>query len=231
MNVRLLIQNAYRWAEIVAETGEYVSSVQLETGLNLFNKIIRRESINGHLIPLETKETFSIPQGTREYQLDGWTKLEKVQFNLGDVLIDVKMLSLNDYRNNSRITNSSGIPYICYPRRNLSGIALEIFFSLGATYDFTIDGFKSLVELELEDELQGVDKFMQDYIEIRLAINLQQFYQLVPNVELMGLLREYKVAFKDIKSVRIDVNTHNNDSSDFPYSQTAQLSIGRGWSP
>jgi len=127
MNVRLLIQQAYRWAEILAETGETASSSQLTTGLNILNKILRRVSIDGIEIPLITSETFTLSAGQNTFDLDNWTRLLRVQYDLGNIKMDLQMMSLNDYRNGSRVINTTGIPYIAYPKRTSTGITLEIF--------------------------------------------------------------------------------------------------------
>jgi len=231
MNVRLLIQQAYRWAEIIAETGESADSDQLTTGLNLFNKILRRISIDGVEIPLLTTEDFTLVQGQDFFDLDGWTKLMKVQYLLGGVKIGIRLLTLEQYRNSARIQTSSGIPYVGYPQRTTTGIQLLLFFKPSSDYTMTVDGYKLLTKVTLDDDLTGVTEFMQDFLEIALAFDLQQFYQLQISPYLIQQKEMYLKKFDNVKEKRIDMFTHRNYTDDLIYSETPYLNLSNGWLP
>lgn len=231
MQIRLLIQQAYRWAEILAEEGEEASSTQLNTGLNLFNKMVRRISIDGIEIGLISSEQFNLTAGVETFDLPDYTKLEKVQYKLGGIRFDIRLLSLNQYRNYSRILNNSGIPYVGYPQRTPTGISLQLFFKPVENYELFVDGYKTLPELTLEDTPTDIEKFMEDYLEIQLASDLRDFYQKPPNVYLVRQVEMYVTKLKNIKEHRIDVHTHLTNTDDMIYAKTPWLNLSGGWMP
>lgn len=231
MNVRLLIQQSYRFAEIIAEDGENVDSRQLNTGLLLFNRLLRRVSIDGIQIPLISTETFTLIPDQRNFVLDGWTKLEKVQYLLGGVKLDIRLLNLNEFRRESRIQTTASIPYAAYPKRTPTGIDLLLFFAPSTDYEMTVDGYKLLLEATLETNLANIELFMSDYLETQLAIDLQSFYQLTPNLYLATQIESYLKKFKNIKEERIDVYTHRLSKDNDIYRDTPYLNLSGGWVP
>ena len=231
MQVRLLIQQAYRFAEILAEEGENADSIQLNRGLFLFNRLVRQVSITGQSIPLLTTEDFNLVQGQQNFLLPGWVDITKAQYLLGGVKLDIRLLSLNSFRDAARIQTVGSIPYIGYSKRTPTGIDLFLFFSPSTDYVMTIDGYKSLIEATLETDLADIDLFMSDYLETQLARDLQDFYQLTPSPYLVSQVEKYLNAFKDLKEDRIDVVTHRRSKDDLIYSETPYLNLSGGWSP
>lgn len=230
MLANILIQNSYRWAEIIAETGESPDADQLTTGLNIFNKLLRKISTDGNEIPLLTNEEINVPQGTEVLTLDGWIKLTKVQYDLGSVRYDVKLLTLNEFLNKSRIQNNSGIMYIGYPLRTPTGIDLQLFFKPSRDYDMFLWGYKILSTVTLATDLSGIELFMQDYLEIQLAVDLQQFYQLKPSPYLVSQVSDYLKKFERLKEKRIDCYGMSLGTGNL-FDSLPDLNIGRGYSP
>lgn len=229
MNVKLLIQEAYRFSQILAQDGEFASSAELNTGLSLFNKLLRRVSIDGAEIPITTKEDFTLPIGGSEIVLDGWIEILKAQYNLGSILFDIVLLDVNQYRNAARITNTSGIPYVGYARRTSTGITLELFFKPNSDYPMTLDGYKNLTQVTIDQNLSDVSEFMQDYLQIQLAIDLRNFDKLSPNPYLTKQVNMYLEKLKGIKEIRTDVKTHKSQNTYSVYEDTPYLNLSGGW--
>ncbi len=229
MNVRLLIQQAYRWAEILAEDGETASATQLNTGLNLLNKILRQISIDGYEIPLLTSEIVNLVKGSNELNLVGWTKLIKLQYDLGGIKQNIPLVSLNDYRNADSIVTAVGTPYIGYAQRTPTGILLQVFFAASIAYTTYLNGYKTLTNVTIDDSFTDIEEFMADYLELQLARNLQTIYQLKVNPFLAEQLEIYLTKFNRIKPRRIDMVTNKcRDLRDI-YDKTPSLNLGRGY--
>ena len=114
--VKLLIQQAYVFAEIIAEEGEFASATQLNTGLELLNILIRETNITSEEVSLLTFETFFLNSGIDTFDLPDWTEIQKLQYLLGNTRYNVRLLTLDQYLNTARITSSTGIPYIAFPK-------------------------------------------------------------------------------------------------------------------
>lgn len=235
MKVPLLIQQAYRDAQLVAETGETADATQLNTGLRLLNRILALISTDGWEIPLITEESLNLTQGVDTIDLVGWVKLEKVQYLLGNVLFNIRLLSLNDFYNNAVIENSSGIPYLAYPKRTPTGILLRVFLDPSENYTIFIRGYKALNQVTLSDDLEPntISGFMQDYLGYRLSLDLQidaQIEKISP--WLLLKVNEYEQHYKRLKVVRIDVRTDKMGDQEGRETQAiVSWNLGQGWNP
>ena len=207
MNVRLLIQQSYRDAQILAEEGETATSTQLNSGVRLLNRILRRLSTDGFEVPLITEESFTLVNGDSILDLVGWSKLEKVGYFLGDALIDIQLADLNTFYDNAVIRNSSGTPYIAYPKRTPTGINLILFLPPNDDYQIFIRGYKQLPDVVLTDTIDNtsITGFMEDYIGYKLSVDIQIDNQLMTISPWLSLkVKEYEAHFARLKFMRID---------------------------
>ena len=175
MLVSLLVQQAYRDAQLIAEEGESTSSVQLKTGTRLLNRILRLISTDGFEIPLITEESFFLTSGIETLDLPGWSKLEKVGYYLGNILIDIQLQDLYTFYKNAVMRDAPGTPFIGYPKRTPTGISLKLFLPPNTNYQIEIRGYKSLNEVVETDTIDhnSIDGFMEDYLGYRLSYDLQ----------------------------------------------------------
>jgi len=227
MQVRLLIQQAYRDAQIIAEEGENASATQLNSGLRLFNRRVRKISIDGWEIPLITEETTTLPAGVTDLELSGWSKLLKAQYLQGEVKLPITLLDYNTFLDNAVITNSTGIPYTGYQKRTPSGITLKVFFNPNEDYTIFLSGYKSLAEATLETDLSDVEGFLQDYLSYQLSYDLQVDNQLQPSPTILLEIKQYEAKLQRLKVIRVDRIPKNVGSGGD--SSIAAISLGRGW--
>lgn len=235
MKVSLLIQQAYRDAQLLAEEGEDATKVQLNTGTRLLNRILKRISTDGFEIPLITEETLALTQGENTIDLLDWVKLEKVQYLLGETLFNIKLLPLNDYYNNAVLPDSQGIPFIAYPKRTPTGILLRIFLNPSENYTIFIKGYKALNQVLVTDDIDAnsVTGFMEDYLSYLLSIDLQidaQVERISP--WLIFKAAQYEQHYKRLKSVRIDVRRDKMGDDGMRDTQAiVSWNLSQGWSP
>jgi len=228
-NVRLLIQQSYRFGQILAEEGEDASSTQLSQGLILFNQILNKISIDGFEIPLITEETTNLISGQEDLDLPGWIKLLKVQYLQGTVKLPIELLDFNSYLSQSVITQSSGIPTIGYQKRTQTGITLKVFFKPNSDYPLYLTGYKTLINATLETDLAGsIEGFMQDYFLYQLANDLRDYYQMDSLKILLDKLDVYERKFRNLKFIRTDIR-NINIGGDQPDSLAA-INMGGGYS-
>lgn len=207
MEVSLLIQQSYRDANLVAETGETADADQLNTGVLLLNRIIKRISLDGFDIPLISEESFTLTSGSETLDLPGWVELSKVEYFLGDVLVDIKLADLNTYYNNAALRNAPGPPYIAYPKRTPTGILLRMFLPPNEAYEIFIRGYKQIDTVLVNDAIDPntIAGFMEDYLGYLLALDLQINAQIdKPSPYLVMHINRYEAAYKNLKFMRID---------------------------
>lgn len=232
MEVSLLIQQSYRDAQLLAEEGESATSAQLTTGVRLLNRILRKISTDGFEIPLITEETFNLTTGVSILELPGWSKLEKVQYYLGDVLVDIVLQDLNRYYNNAVIRTSSGVPVVAYPKRTPTGITLNVFLKPDQDYEILIRGYKQLTDVVLSDEiaLNSIAGFMEDYIGYLLSIALQIDSQLSTISPWLVLEKEtYETKYERLKFTRIDKRIDKMGDSDGDGRSIIAYGVSHGW--
>lgn len=63
MKASELINDAYRFSNIIAEEGQDLTSTQLRDGVRLLNYIIRNLNIDGEEIALNAQENLILPAG------------------------------------------------------------------------------------------------------------------------------------------------------------------------
>ncbi len=230
MSATLLVQDAYVLAEILAEEGETANAAQITIGLKYLNITIRKINISSDVISLITDEDFNLPADINVFTLTGYTKLLKVQYNLGGIRYDIKLLSLNDFKDRSRIVNNTGIPYIGYPKRTPTGIDLEIFFTPSVPYLMTVTGYKNITEVVSDTILSGIEKFYEDYLLYKLAYRLCNYYQKPIPAGISNEVREYEQEFEKLKVYRIDRKLSILGRGSYNNS-IAAYNIGRGYNP
>ena len=234
MKVALLVQQSYRDAQLVAEEGETATATQIQTGTNLLNRILRRISTDGFQIPLISEETFFLTAGVTTLELAGWSKLEKVLYYLGDVLVDVELAELNTYYDNAVLRNSPGTPYIAYPKRTPTGITLSLFLEPNENYEILIKGYKNIPTVLVSStiELDSIAGFMEDYLGYLLSIDLQinaQLSTISPWLKLKAM--EYEQHFNRLKFQRTDPRVDRmGDEDDGGGKSIIGYGVSGGWS-
>lgn len=231
--VELLIQDAYRFAELLGE-GEIANASELNDGLRWLNIAIREINIDSDERPLLNEEEFTLVAGNEEIELPDWVSILKLQYLLGNTFLDIRILDLNEYLNGARIQSTSGIPVIAYPKRNDTGITLKLFFKPSTDYRMTVHGYKNIPQLATSDTLTGVLDFIQDYLLFKLASDLRTFYNQQPMPFLERRVEMYRERFRQISERRLDsrvLTPRQGGGTQRSHSSMAAFNIGRGWSP
>lgn len=233
ITARQLIQQSYRDAQLIAETGETVQQFQFNSALVLLNRIIRRINITGFIIPLVSEESFNFTPGDEELFLPGWSDVIMFQYYLGDVLVKIPLERIQTYYEIAVIRNNTGVGIIGWKKRVPTGIILKSYFTPDEARDVEIRGTKSLPELTLDDSIDTdtIEFFVADYIGYLLSIDLQMAAQFDRVSQfLIAKKNEYEKQFKKLKNRPIqrkfDMLSDNNSSNTL-----AAYNLGGGWRP
>jgi len=230
--VELLIQDAYRFSEILGE-GEIANADELTVGLRWLNIAIDEINIDGIEIPLLTEEVFAMTLGEETQVLPDWIAITNLQYALGNILLDIDLLTQNEYLKTARIQSTSGVPGVAYPKRTPTGIDLKVFFKPSQAYPMHVHGYKILTQLAVGDTLTGLQNFMKGYLLFKLAADLRTYYNLSAMPSLDTRVALYRERFNHIKERRLDcvVTTAHAGGNKSYRGGIAQYNIGRGWSP
>lgn len=229
MLVNELVQDAYRLAEIIAERGESIDSTQLSTGIRLLNYVISRININADEVSLVTTEEVTLTSGNNTVTLDGWVEILKAQYLMGSLWLDTELVNIFTYRNDARITNNSGIPFLGYEQRTATGITISLFFTPDDSYTFRIDGYKSLQSLAINDDIATKDPFYEQLLLYFLAKEIRKYSQLPDSDYLNDICDDISNRLTDIKQDNNKVKLSNVGGGGGRDLQS--LNLGQGWTP
>lgn len=231
MTVRELINDAYVWANVIASRIEQVDSTELARGLKNLNIIARTISITGEEVGLLSEEQFNLAAGITDVDLPDWVDIQKAQYDLGNVLYNITLLTLNQFKNSARITSATGIPYIAFPQRTSTGITLKLFFHPSVDYLMTVTGYKGITTFtDVDTVLSGVEEFIQDYLLFELAAYTADFHDIPRSIFLSKHLNDVRDRIKSIRSIRTDMVMSTLGRS-LGYLGLPSSNIGRGYWP
>lgn len=229
MNITLLIQLAYRFAQVLAET-EVVDAEQLSIALTLLNIVIDDINIDGIEIPLVSEETIAMTTGSEEVILADWITINRAQFLLGNVYFDVDLLDLESFLNVRRINNNTGIPYVSFSRRTEGGITLLVYFRPSIDYTMTVWGYKNITTVDLTTDLTAIDKFVQNYLIFMLANDIRRYHQMSEDTWLTKRIKRYKKKFANVKDRPINMIKASLGKRG-TVDNLVSLNLGRGYYP
>lgn len=198
MKVAVLIQDAFREANIIAET-EAVTSTDSNVGLRLLNRLIKEININGEEIVLLSSQTFNLTSGSSSITLTNFIELSSVQYNLGSIWVDMSILPLKQFRREANLTNTGGFPYAGFVKRTETDIDLEVYFVPNKDYSLRVDGYKKIGSVTLNDTITGIDSFYDSLLIYKLGERLCGYYDKdIPKL----LHRNYVEVKNKLKSIK-----------------------------
>jgi hypothetical protein len=210
MKVSELINDSYRFGNIIAEEGQDLTAVQLADGVRLLNYVINKINIDGDEIALNANESLSLTAGVDTLLLPDYIKVTKMQYNLGNVFLDVHLQSFEDFYNGARVAGVSSIPYSGYQRRTPEGVEVKLYFIPDADYELRIvGGLKKIKTLAADDEIDTETNFYFELLTWELANYLRRRNQLPRDMEIISEIREIKDKLKRIKPNRTNVVLSN----------------------
>lgn len=210
MKASELINDAYRFGNVIAEEGQDLTSTQLRDGVRLLNYIIRTLNIDGAEIALNAQENLVLPAGQQTLFLPDYIKLYKVQYDLGSVFVDTNLLSAEDFYNIAVIQNTTSIPFAGYAKRRADGIELFFYFAPNKDYDVRIiSGLKKITELNADDDIAINDFFYNELLVWKLANDLRIRNQMDLNSDIAGKIRNISNRLKSIKTKNNNIKTVN----------------------
>jgi hypothetical protein len=237
MKASVLINDAYRFGNIIAEEGQTLTATQLSDGARLLNYIIDDINKNGNEISLNAQEVFTLPSGQQTFTLNDYIKINKMQFNISTIWIDVELLSTEDFYNFAVIDNVKSLPFSGYAKRTATGI--EMFFYFIPDRDFPVrivSGLKKIVNLQPDDDLSDESLFYKTLLVWTLANDLRVRNQMGRDPEISKKINEIKNRLKDIKPINHNINTvkigiTGESASQKSMRLSAEGSLLRGYRP
>lgn len=231
MLAKILIQDAYRFAQIIPEEGEAADASQLKTGLRLLNDLITEINYTGDLISLISNNTFNLAAGNNNVDLDGYIDVVELFYPLGNVRFMPYRNQAQNYFKSATITNASGMPVNVYAQRTESGITLNVFFNSDRDYLITIWGTKQLPQMTEDTDIIGKDSFYIPYLKRILARELRVYDQLNPLPSLDARIAQMEHKLKRIKVRNTAVNKSRLGKGSSGTDSIPSLVLGRGWRP
>lgn len=237
MKASELINDAYRFSNIIAEEGQDLTSTQLRDGVRLLNYIIRNLNIDGEEIALNAQENLILPAGHQTLLLPDYIKLYKVQYDLGSIFVDTALLSAEDFYNVAVVTNTTSIPFAGYAKRTANGIELFFYFAPNRDYEIRIiSGLKKITELNADDDIVTNDFFYNELLVWKLANDLRMRNQMDVNQDISAKIRNISNRLKSIKTKNNNIKTVNlgrksQSASSKLMDIAARSSVSNGYSP
>lgn len=230
MLAKILIQDAYRLAQIIPEIGDAATESQLETGLRLLNNIISEINITGDVIALLSRDTFTLNSGASSVFLTGYIDIMEIHYPLGNVRMRPAVNHLQNYFKFASITNASGLPVNVYAFRTVDGLTLEVFFSADQEYSINVFGVKKISTLDYNDDIAGNNTFYIPLLLWMLSKDLRLYDQLTVLPEISSRIakieKKLRRAKPQITSKNKTLLGRHNTGMTIP-----DLVLGRGWTP
>jgi hypothetical protein len=202
-----IINDAYIFSNVIAEEGQDLTSVQVRDGARLLNFVINNLNKDGDVIALNSQETLTIPKGQTTLILNDYIRIDKVQFNLGSVWIDIQLNSAQDFYNQAVISTVNSIPYYGYVKRTAEGVELIVYFTPEKDYDIRIvSGVKKIVNLQPDDDLTADSIFYEELLIWKLANYIRVRNQMPRDPAIDIEIRSISRRLKNIKPININTN-------------------------
>lgn len=237
MKASELINDAYRFGNVIAEEGQDLTAIQLADGIRLLNYVVNKINIDGEEVSLNARGDITVNAGQNVVLLTDYIKVTKAQYNLGDVFLDIHLLSYDDFYNESRIVNVSSIPYSGYTRRVPEGVELNLYFTPEKDYQVRIvGGLKKIKTLSADDELEATEQFYFELLMWELSRYLRLRNQMPSDPDIKKEIIEIREKLKSIKPKNINVNLNRVGSGNLSPRIEAANTIARaniigGWRP
>ncbi len=236
MKVMELITNAYEWGRISPSGGGGIDSPEIERAEKYLRSIVRVINIKGDVIALNNQLTINMTAGKDTVALDGYIKVLKAQFILGNVRIDIDLLNIEGFYDNDSIVNASSIPYCAYPKRRAGGIDFIVYFTPNQDYTLEINGIKSISDLTRDDEITSELELYEDLITWELAARLRKAIGFDPDAEIASEIARIRRDLRSIKPINSsmslsNIGSHGSSESLYKVATSGQEGLLGGWRP
>ena len=104
MNVKSLIADAYKDAQIALESGDEITSQDEQRGLRALNNIVRMINLDKKLLTYITTDNLTLVAGQEVYNIN-FVDIEAIYFLLGQLRYKIDVKSIQDYYDRASIEN------------------------------------------------------------------------------------------------------------------------------
>lgn len=236
MKVIELITNAYDWGRIFPSGSGDIDSPDIEKAERYLRSIIRVINLKGDVIFLNSQTSLNMTAGNDTIPLDGYIKLIKAQFILGNVRIDIDLLNVEQFYSNAAVLNTQSIPYCAYPKRRGGGIDLLVYFTPNQNYVLEVNGIKSIEYLTRDDEITSELEMYEDLITWELAARLRKAIGFDPDAEIASEITRIRGDLRSIKPINSSMSLSSVGSNGSSESLRKRATSGQeallgGWMP
>lgn len=236
MKVIELITNAYDWGRIFPSGSGDLDSPNIEKAERYLRSIIRQINIKGDVIFLNSQTSLNMTAGNDTIPLDGYIKIIKAQFILGNVRIDIDLLNVEQFYTNAAVLNTQSIPYCAYPKRRGNGIDLIVYFTPNQDYILEVNGLKALEYISRDDDITSEFEMYEDLVTWELANLLRKSIGHDPDMEIKGNIARIKRDLRSIKPVNASMQLSNiaskcSSESLRKVATSGQEALLGGWMP
>ena len=236
MKVSELIYRAYVKSNVIANEGETLNSAQNSEALFELNTLIQVLNIDGAEISLITTESFNLIQDVSYLALTDYLEVKKVEYFLGDVKIDLPLLSMEDFYRVATLPSVNSIPVAIYPQRTESGVTLNVYYTPDSAYALSVHGLKRITQdLSVDDTISGTNEFYLPLLYYELASALRVNNDLPESQGLNKKISQIKSRLRLIKGHDVSLNLPTALDWRTPQqkamSDVARATILHGWTP
>ena len=196
-----IINEAYRIAQIVSAEGETLTSSQELQGLSALNDSVDMINIDGEEISLISNETFLLTQNQSYIDLQNYNEVRQVEYFLGGIRQKLTLVNAEEYYQSAMNSQMSA-----YAQRTTSGIRLRLYFASNVGYSIEVHGFKNLVNVTIDSDLDATSKFYIGYLKYLVANDLRIFNNLDPLSNIEEKKAYYQSRLDNIKPKQIGIN-------------------------
>lgn len=230
MNVKELLSNAYKDAQIKREDGDEITSNDFQRALRQLNNVVRSINNDKNILTYITNESFNLVPGQEVYNVN-FIDIEVLFFLLGGTLRYVIYRdSIGSYFNRASVTTVSGVPTISYmePKPDYT-VDLHIYMPAVSNWELTIKGYRGLPIFALNDDISvELDPYLP-YLTYAIGVRLRQVMSMDSSLGLSNLMFS---ARQDLLQTKvIDTRLRTSLKGKGRGKTWADVNIGRGWYP
>lgn len=224
-----LINRALNLSNILSRTLDQENDEEGKDGLFWLNRVLRRKSARGSLLPYYSHVPVTAVPGQEVYFIENLVTAEVLTYTLQGVRYSTRGESRNKYFGTTRAQNISSLPYKWYWERVNGGMNIYLYFFPADAYELMITGLSGLPLVDFDTELDDFyDDFLQELFLFETAESLCIFYKLSMPPATLDKLKELRHQCKTINPRDFSIKKQSllGNANNLSY---MQINLKDGW--
>ena len=232
MNYKELISNAYKDGQIASESGDEITTSDIQRGLRQLNNIFTSINTGKNLITYITTTELDFISKQEVYNVD-FVSLKYAYFLLGDLRYNLEIKNIVDYYDSASIESVSGVPSMLWvePKPDFT-IDIHVYMFPSTPYKLFLRGFKAFKLIEISDINTVIPIELNpfiSYLTYKTAFYLRQVMSMPPNTSLDNMIAEAEMGLRStaVKATKVSPPKMGRGRG----TTWADVNLGRGWKP